>query len=323
MQKRYQIFITDTSQSGGLSRLSVSAFQLKIVAGIAGFLLLCLCVFAFDYTLAVSKQTEVRRLRQENKELNRHLQAVKEKVIGLESSFKRVEDFSYKLKSIMNREAFVPSSAIGPLPLDYHGQHRHFDFSSEGESQEPQPQDDSLSQKKGEAHLFFERQLTDLEKRSHVLQKNIWSLIGVLDENRHLMSVTPSLLPAKGRITSRFGFRNYPVLSSQKRPADFHRGLDIASKRGQPVIAPADAVVSETGYDSSTGNYIILSHGYDLETLYGHLDNIAVKTTQKVGRGTIIGQVGSTGRSTGPHLHYEVRISGQPVNPEYYILDSL
>ena len=137
------------------------------------------------------------------------------------------------------------------------------------------------------------------------------------------MSMTPSIRPAKGRITSRFGFRDYPVSRFSRGSADFHRGLDIAARRGTEVMAPASAVVSSTGYDSSTGNYIILSHGYDLETLYGHLDRIHVRASQKVKRGDVIGTIGSTGRSTGPHLHYEVRISNQPVDPEYYILDLL
>lgn len=317
MEKRYQIFIMNTSKTGILRRLSFSTFQLRVLLGIFVFCSLCLCVFIFDYTMAVSKQAELKRLRSENQELNRHIHVIKEKVSDLESSFQRVEDFSYKLKSIMNRENF--GTAIGPLPSDY----QHYLESSRGWEERFSRHElvDPFKKKSLiEINKSFENYLSLLQEKSHFLQKNIWFVIGILDENRHLMSITPSIQPARGWVTSRFGFRDYPFSKSK---AHFHRGLDIAAKEGTEVVASADAVVSSTGYDLSTGNYVILNHGYNLETLYGHLESAGVKEGQKVVRGEKIGTLGNTGRSTGPHLHYEVRISGQPVDPEYYILDSL
>ena len=102
----------------------------------------------------------------------------------------------------------------------------------------------------------------------------------------------------------------------------FHRGMDIASKEGSPVMATADGKVVYTSYDEyGYGNLIVIDHGYGLKTYYGHLAEINTKVGKSVQRGKIIASVGSTGRTTGPHLHYEVRIFGVPVNPENYILD--
>ena len=162
-----------------------------------------------------------------------------------------------------------------------------------------------------------------MNKKSSLLQKQIWSTIGILEEKKHLLVFTPAISPVQGKITSRFGYRDHPILNegfSLSNP-HFHKGLDIAAEKGTKVVSPAHGVVLASGYHSGTGNYIIINHGYELKTLYGHLDQVFVKAYQKVRRGETIATVGNTGRSTGPHLHYEIRISQHPVNPEYYILD--
>ena len=114
--------MTDTSKTGGLRRFSFSSLQLKIASGLGLLVLLSLVVFAFDYTMAVSRQAELKRLRAENKELNSHIETIKEKVSRLSVSLQRVEDFSHKLKTIMGRETH-DDSAIGPIPSHYHEPH--------------------------------------------------------------------------------------------------------------------------------------------------------------------------------------------------------
>ena len=126
----------------------------------------------------------------------------------------------------------------------------------------------------------------------------------------------PSRNPVEGvTFTSGFGMRYHPVLHQRRA----HKGVDLAAPTGTPVYAPADGVVGKAEWFSSYGLYISLGHGASIETRYGHLSRLNVSAGQQVRKGDLIGFVGSTGRSTGPHLHYEVRIDGMAVNPIPYL----
>ena len=126
----------------------------------------------------------------------------------------------------------------------------------------------------------------------------------------------PSRTPLDAyRTSSSYGLRSHPVLGGLRA----HKGLDMAASTGTPIYATADGLVSKAEWFSSYGNFIAIGHGGDLETRFGHLSRIAVSAGQRVRKGDIIGYVGSTGRSTGPHLHYEVRVAGQAVDPAPYM----
>jgi len=123
-------------------------------------------------------------------------------------------------------------------------------------------------------------------------------------------------VPLTGRITSRFGYRVDPVTRRRK---SMHTGIDIAAPKGTPVKAAADGIIKRVRYSGGYGRLIIVQHEKDLVTYYGHLSAYRVRTGQRVSKGDIIGLVGSSGRSTGPHLHFEVRRGGQPLNPNSFI----
>ncbi len=125
----------------------------------------------------------------------------------------------------------------------------------------------------------------------------------------------PSLWPVRGQITAGFGQRLDPFSGE----GVFHSGLDISAPYGTRVEASADGIVLQTGPESGYGNEIAVDHGYGLMTKYGHLSKILVVVGQEVKRGQIIGAVGMTGRTTGPHLHYEVYVNDTPVNPTKYL----
>ena len=322
--KKYQIYITDNSRHGKMNRFSLSSFHLRLLAGIFVFVLVSLGVLAVDYSLSVSRQAELHRLRVENQELTAHIQGISEKIQGLEASLQKIEDFSFKLKYITQSRSPV-HKAIGPLPSHYN-HYNSWSVPARDVSVPVQKKQNHLEPVEDDSSAFMQIQKVDsLTLTSSILFKEIWDTLGVLEENKHLLTVTPSIWPAKGWVTSRFGYRDYPLSQndgfSLGSLVDFHGGLDIAAAIGTDIVSPADGVVAETGSDTRTGNYIIVSHGYGLKTLYGHLDQILVRSSQTVKRGELIGTVGNTGRSTGAHLHYEVRIDGQPVNPEYYILN--
>ncbi len=126
----------------------------------------------------------------------------------------------------------------------------------------------------------------------------------------------PSRMPFEGvALTSGFGVRWHPVLGGRRQ----HKGVDLSAPAGTPIYATADGVVGKAEWFSSYGLYVQLEHGGNLETRYGHMSRLNVFAGQKVHKGELIGYVGSTGRSTGPHLHYEVRIAGEAVNPIPYM----
>jgi murein DD-endopeptidase MepM/ murein hydrolase activator NlpD len=143
------------------------------------------------------------------------------------------------------------------------------------------------------------------------LEKRLRSVGKVVDRRGELAAATPSLWPAHGWVTGYFGQRSDPFTGE----SGFHQGLDISTEKGQPVVATADGTVQSAAYSGDYGNLIVLRHGFGLATHYGHLSGFAVRAGQQVRRGDVIGYVGSTGRSTGAHLHYEIRVNGMVLNP--------
>jgi len=125
----------------------------------------------------------------------------------------------------------------------------------------------------------------------------------------------PSIWPTQGVVTSRYGYRSSPTGDYR----EFHPAIDISAPLGTPVVATGDAVVALTGWQSNLGNTVVLDHGYNLRTVYGHVAKVAVSVGDRVKRGQVIAYVGSTGRSTGPHVHYEVHLHGKDVNPSPYL----
>ncbi|MCG8615971.1 MAG: M23 family metallopeptidase, partial [Desulfobacterales bacterium] len=143
-------------------------------------------------------------------------------------------------------------------------------------------------------------------------------LISKLEKKKNLLASTPSIKPLEGGwITSRFGYRKSPFTGKRS----FHSGLDISNRPGTDIIATANGKVTYAARKMYFGNLVIIDHGYGKVTKYAHCKDILVKRGQKVKRGEVIATVGNTGQSTGPHLHYEVRINGIPVNPLKYILN--
>ncbi len=133
---------------------------------------------------------------------------------------------------------------------------------------------------------------------------------------RVAMVAVPSRMPLDGsQLTSKFGMRNHPVLGTRRK----HNGIDLAAPTGTPVFATADGIVEKAKHFSSYGLYVQIDHGAELETRYAHMSRLAVEAGERVQKGQLVGYVGSTGRSTGPHLHYEVRIAGHPVDPLPYM----
>ncbi len=161
------------------------------------------------------------------------------------------------------------------------------------------------------------KNLGDLNSEMELNKRDKIELFKFLDEQKTVLASTPSMWPTRGWTSSRFGYRASPFTGKR----EFHKGIDISARMGSPVVATADGIVAFSGLDRGYGRTIVLKHGYGLKTRYAHLKKILVKKGQFVKRGEIVGLVGNSGRSTGPHLHYEVHLNGVPVNPMKYIID--
>jgi murein DD-endopeptidase MepM/ murein hydrolase activator NlpD len=143
------------------------------------------------------------------------------------------------------------------------------------------------------------------------LENGLASVKSRVENQQALARATPSGWPVIGWLTSTFGNRRDPFTGQ----ADFHTGLDISANAGTPVRATADGTIESTGYQGNYGNAIVVAHGFGIATRFGHLSRFAVRPGQKVKRGEVIGYVGATGRATSAHLHYEILVNGQPLNP--------
>jgi murein DD-endopeptidase MepM/ murein hydrolase activator NlpD len=164
--------------------------------------------------------------------------------------------------------------------------------------------------------------LDDLDARADAMEaalvdeeQSLQEVRSYLEDRTSLLRAHPTVWPVRGWVTSRFGYRSSPEGTGSK----MHGGIDIAAPRGTPVIASGSGNVVFAGYHSGYGNLVVVDHGYGITTRHAHLSRLHVKVGQRVQRGDLLGRVGNTGRSTGPHLHFEVWKDGVPTNPANYL----
>ena len=167
-------------------------------------------------------------------------------------------------------------------------------------------------------------QLNNLSVRLAFQERSFGEIGNMLKNKEKLLSSIPSIQPVSNknlnRIGSGFGSRIDPVYKDRR----FHKGLDFTAPLGTPIYATADGTVREAGFSADGfGNKVVINHGYGYETLYGHMYRVKARAGEKVKRGEVIGYIGSTGKSTGPHCHYEVHRNGIPVDPIYYFYNDL
>ena len=333
--KSFTILIA-SNRHGGTYKLTIGSGWLKAL-GFIGFCLILLGATAtLDYVGLLLKANENRYLKAENLTLKNQFQVAEEKLSSLESSLERIQNFTKKLNLITNVEdeervlklALSPGSRVGPAP----------EAASEGGGvirmpssefmirEAPAPEHAPLNEEKsGELAVDREsgRDFASLSVRidralrqSQLREQGVLQLWDSLSERQSLLASTPSIKPTRGWYTSRFGYRVDPFTN---RP-EMHAGVDMAAPSGTPVYAPADGVVSYVGYEPGYGKLVSIDHGYGVTTRLGHNSRVFVEQGQKVHRWDVVSAVGSTGRSTGAHLHYEVRIHGIAVDPMNYIL---
>jgi len=166
---------------------------------------------------------------------------------------------------------------------------------------------------------YLRHDLALIEDHFNIIEKRLETLDEAFVTQKEMLDTTPSLLPSKGWLVSGFQYRTDPFTKKKT----WHNGLDISCPSGTPVYAPANGVIIVKGYNGGFGNFLEITHGNGIRTKYGHLSKFNVTKGERVNRGDLIAYVGSTGRSTGPHLHFEIAKDGKSVDPMKYIIDDI
>lgn len=329
--KTYTILVA-SNRHGETFRFSIRASWLKALALVAFAGLLLATAATLDYMGLLLTANENRVLVSENSTLKKQFQVAEEKLSSLEASLDRIQNFTKKLNLITNIEDEERTLKLtmnsGPKSGASDGAQTGVTRlpSSEFMIRDPQVSETPFTdEKNGELGISRDtsRDYSSLSVRvdralrnSQLREQGVLQLWDSLSERQSLLLATPSIKPTRGWFTSRFGYRVDPFTNR----SELHAGLDMAAPPGTPVYAPADGVISYVGYEAGYGKLVSIDHGYGVITRYGHNSRVFVEQGQKVHRWDVISAVGTTGRSTGAHLHYEVRIHGIPVDPMNYIL---
>ncbi|GJL79756.1 MAG: peptidase M24 [Nitrospinaceae bacterium] len=260
--------------------------------------------FTKKYIQLVGEQEEVAELRRESKINKIQVDKLGQQVKEFSTEMSRLERFANKLRVITDI-----GESPAPAEKDW-GVGGPYGLSSQSFST-------SLQR---EAVSMVERlavNLDQLDQQAKVQAVSFQQLDEFFKNQKSFLSSTPSIWPTRGWVTSGFGLRKSPFTGLKEK----HEGWDIGARMGSPIRASADGVVVIAGREAGYGKMLEVDHGYGITTRYGHNSKNLVKVGDRVKRGDKIGLIGSTGRSTGPHLHYEVRLNGVPVNPKNYILE--
>jgi murein DD-endopeptidase MepM/ murein hydrolase activator NlpD len=246
-----------------------------------------------------SQFEEIQNQRQQIQDFANEINSLKAKLVALSS-------FEKKIRIIANIEKADDSENI---------------FGVGGSIPEDLDAEIPLKEKHNSLMRDMHEQIEQLNTASLNQEEEFESLLKSLEDQQNLLASTPAIRPiskgAKSWVTSRFGYRKSPF--TERR--EFHKGYDISSRKGTPILATADGVITFVGKKGLLGNTVVIDHGHGMVTRYGHCDKFLKKRGDKVKRWEPIALMGNTGRSTGPHVHYEVHLNGMPLNPEKYMLN--
>ncbi len=277
-------------------------FNLKMRSGIFwGMLFLWLVSLVFSFYI-LSKHINYRYTLEYNKYLIKKNTEFAKEILNARDTVKRTSELDRQLRDLLqlkSKNAIVKYTGFGGPSL------------VDTELLEKEVKDDKtlISRKAFELAVKF------IDEQATANEKSFQEIVSYITEQRAKLTAVPSGWPVKGWITCGFGSRIDPFSGA----LSFHEGVDIANDLGTPVKATADGVISYCGFEPGYGNIITLNHGNGYTTRYGHLSKYIVKLGQHIKKDQIIGYVGNTGRSTAPHLHYEVRLNGVAVNPVKYL----
>lgn len=302
MGRKYTIIVIPSNSSGS-RRFSVTkrmtALLLLFLVSFVGMTL----YLAQEKILLMKHVARLSPLQQQNQAQKKLLENFNAKLHSLDNSLVQLHQLEEQIRIMASLK---PGERKGALGLG-------------GVSRDALPDNiEKLAPSDRRFARRLNRQFQDIEKRAAEQESAFNDLLRTFGERRVLLAHTPSMWPVKGWISSNFGYRRSQFTNQR----EFHSGIDIVAREGTPIFAPADGVVIRAGREAGYGKFLEIRHMQGIVTKFAHNSVNLMKVGQRVKRGDVIAKVGSTGRSTGPHLHYEVRINGVAINPRLYIIAS-
>jgi murein DD-endopeptidase MepM/ murein hydrolase activator NlpD len=301
MKKTYYSILIVHDKADKLSRYRISNVTLAVTGFLTLFILVASVYMLYNYLTIRLEMIELASYKEENRMQRDQIEIFKKQFKDITSKLEQMTDTNNMICAMLKIDSGSTSSEIFGIGGTPNG-------------------DKELIRRSENDDLVPAQVMTDimrLTEESKTCEQSLQELLIFLEDQSNVLDSTPSIWPAKGFLCSCFGFRRDPI----NRRIKMHEGYDIANKIGTPVHAAADGVVVFAGIESGYGNMITVDHGYGISTNYAHLSAILVHEGDNVRRGQKIGLMGSTGRSIGSHLHYEVRINRVPVDPGNYILN--
>jgi len=301
-KKTYTLIVVPDDDSP-VNRYRVPQRVLVQVGAVAVFALGLVVAACAHYLQVARDAAENRILRDENLSLRGQLKMVRQRVDHIGTTLDRVERFDQKLRALTLGPDSERGLAIGPTS--------------------PPPEVPSgatppvARASSSDNPRVLSSRLDKLSVAANRQEQSLQELTEYFQDQKSLLASVPSVWPARGWVTSDFGQRLDPYTADRM----MHAGMDIAAEPGKPIYAPSNGTVTFAGPEGNYGNVIVLDHGYGIKTRFGHLAEMLVKPGDRVKRGEQVGSVGNTGRSTGPHVHYEVRVNGIPQNPRQFLLE--
>ena len=308
MKKKLTLLIFDAAGTS-VRQTTIPKLLLPVIAVLVAAASVALYMGVSDYLRLRADSRELANLRADFKKQDERIThqqsqiaAFSNKINFLKSQLMDLHNFEKKIRIIANLDPSEDGSSM---------------FGVGGSDPEDLDPVAVMEQDYQELVRDMHVEINEIDQASHSQRNSFTSIFSQLEDKRNLLAATPSIRPVKGWISSDFGYRVSPFTGRR----EFHRGLDIATREGVPIVAPADGIVTYSGRKGLMGNMITLEHGFGMVTRYGHIKKLIKQKGERVKRGETIALVGNTGRSTGPHVHYEVRLNGVAVNPMNYFLN--
>lgn len=299
----YTLLIIPHKKKDSVKKFLATPIHFRIVSAVSVVLFCFFGYCAVDYLTIKLEQMELANLRQLASTQQEQIDTLQDKISFFDRQLADLKQVDEKIRNMAS---------------ELTGKSRKPSRKEEAKSREqalgiggPMPADEAGRDKLTGLNRRMDRLLEDASAR----ERSLAELQEFLRAQRSIAAVTPSILPVAGWVTSEFGRRTNPFGGR----GEFHTALDIATKLGAPIQAPADGIVANVEKRPDMGLMIQIEHGRGISTLYAHLFRAAVSKGQVVKRGDVIGYVGNSGRSTGPHLHYAVSLNGVYVNPRNYL----
>lgn len=300
MAKNYYTLLLISRKDSSIKKIKLSSIFLKFIFIVVSLSFVSVLYFSYDYLTIrndAAKLSEFKHLTVIQKE---QIDLLVTKIDNFEKKMADIKQLDQKIRILTN----IENNRDGGQFLGMGGPVIEENMAESQIAETQRTLIDSIH-----------KNMDQLLEEANYQEDSFRELFEFLKKQKSILASTPSIWPIMGWVTSEFGYRISPFTGNR----EFHRGIDIAAKMGEDIMAPANGVVIKKSLEPGMGNMVKIDHGNGIVTCYGHLAKTMVKRGQRIKRGDVIGQLGNSGRSTGPHLHYGIRVNGVYVNPRKYL----